>query len=122
MTDIIGIVFVCVAANHLGLVSAIEKAVGFPLPVVRCPKCFTFWAMMIHTLGTGILTMLIVSFLSAWLAIWMELCMGMTDKLYLMLYGTIYGNEDDEAAPGTTHGDTEGTLSELQTSGEPHKN
>lgn len=94
------ITFSVVAANHLGLVSAIERTVKHRLPIVNCPKCMSFWAV----LGYGTLTdrghpgdvpvLVAVALLAAWAAIWLELFMGFIDQLYLKLYDTIYPTTD----------------------------
>ena len=44
------IIFVCVSANHLGLVHAIEELTKKPIPIVNCVKCFTFWTVLIYSL------------------------------------------------------------------------
>jgi hypothetical protein len=88
--DIASIVFVCTAANHLGLVSAIEDVTGcHGLPIIGCPKCLTFWCVLLYgcynivAYGTcGIVTVLAISFLCAYLAIWLELLMGIVDYYY----------------------------------------
>ena len=107
--DIACIVFACVTVNHLGLIRA---AIGVffkkreTLPIVSCPKCLTFWSMMIcgvveensslFTLHSS-LRLLAVSFLCAYLAIWLELAEGIIDKLYDYIYGKIYPTTDTAA-------------------------
>ena len=106
LTDLM-ITFAAVAANHLGLVSAIERTVKHRLPIVDCPKCLSFWAVI----GYGIvdtdsslftvhhsLTLVAVALLAAWAAIWLELAMGFIDKLYLKAYEQIYPTEDSTDA------------------------
>lgn len=92
--DIAGIVFVCTAANHLGLIQAVETVIHRRLPIVSCVKCLTFWAVLVYELWrvgfSDIPTVLAISFLSAWSAIWLDLFMGIIDKLYLKIYGKIY--------------------------------
>ena len=98
------ITFSVVAANHLGLVSAIERTVKHRLPIVNCPKCMTFWTV----LGYGILTgsdhfedtieLVAVALLAAWAAIWLELAMGFIDRLYLKAYEQIYPTADSTDA------------------------
>ena len=92
--DIAGIVFACTAANHLGLIQAVEMVIHRRLPIVSCVKCLTFWAVLVYELWrvgfSDIPTVLAISFLSAWSAIWLDLFMGIIDKLYLKIYGKIY--------------------------------
>ena len=82
--DIAGIVFACTAANHLGLIQAVETVIHRRLPIVSCVKCLTFWAVLVYELWrvgfSDIPTVLAISFLSAWSAIWLDLFMGIIDK------------------------------------------
>ena len=115
------IVFSCVAASHLGLVAAIEEKTGWRLSVMGCPKCLTFWSVLVlgvagtlpcHSCRAWAESMplvLAVSFLCAWLATWLDLAMGLIDRLYLIAYGKIYPTADtadadaldaDDAVPG----------------------
>lgn len=100
LIDIASIVFVCVTANHLGLISKIEEIMGKELHIINCPKCSVFWASLIYGLwGTSsfyeeFVTVLAVSFLCSYLAIWLELFEGYVDNLYMKLYGKIYPTAD----------------------------
>lgn len=112
--DIASIVFVCVTANHLGLVKAIAQVLGVELRIVSCPKCFTFWTVLIYMTFTwhGMLTSLAISFLCAYLAIWVELTEGFIDTIYLWLYEKIYPNpENDTPAADADRGNSAGTVS-----------
>jgi hypothetical protein len=108
--DIASIVFICTAANHLGLVTAVEKAIKRKLPIINCIRCFSFWCVFwygcdrITTCGTNIFTVLAISFLSAWSAIWLDLLMGIIDHLYIKVYDTLYttADETDADALGAT--------------------
>ena len=104
-TDIACIVFACVTANHLGLISAIERVVRRKLWIVDCPKCLTCWSVMAYGLsGDGfsahpsyLTQLLAISFLSAYVAIWLELFEGFIDKLYDYVYNKIYPTADTAA-------------------------
>lgn len=116
-SDIAMLMFSCVAANHLGLIGAIEEKIGENIHIVNCPRCFTFWSVLITTLLTGwnIIEALAVSFLSSWMATWLELGMGFIDLLYLKLYGKITANnQNDTLASDVEFGDSASTVSELQ--------
>ena len=115
-TDIACIVFVCVTANHLGLVSAVEDAIGHRLPVLNCPKCLTFWTTASYgALNViGALAVLAISFLASYMAIWLELAEGYVDTLYMKLYGKIYITSDNAPAADTDNGDSAGSMPELQ--------
>lgn len=114
-TDIAGIVFACVTANHLGLVKAIEETYERELPVINCVKCFSFWSVLVYMVFAtrDIITSLAVSFLASYTAIWLELLEGYVDTLYLKLYGKIYKTSDDTPASDADNGRTTGTVSEL---------
>lgn len=116
--DIASIVFACTAANHLGLVSAIEEVIGRRLLIVNCCKCASFWGVLIYgcydiaAYGTSsIVTVLAISFLCAYLAIWLELLMGIVDYNYNKVYGKIYTTSADAPASDADEGDSAGTVS-----------
>lgn len=114
--DIASIVFVCVTANHLGLVKAVETVIEYELPIVNCPKCLTWWSVLIYSLFTinNIVAVFAVSFLASYIAIWLELLEGFIDTLYLKLYEKIYSDTADNApASDPDGGYTAGSLSEL---------
>ena len=115
--DIASILFAATAANHLGLISAIERVIGLRLPIVNCPKCLACWATFAYcfsseTLEIGLAAILALSFLNAYMAIWLELGMGYIDTLYYRIYDTIYPTaEDNETATDTDEGGAAGGVS-----------
>ena len=109
--DIAAIVFVSVTVNHLGLITAVERVIHHRLPILNCPKCLTFWSILVYGLsGDGITAalpsflprLLAISIISAYLAIWLELAEGLIDKLYDYIYDKIYPTADttEDDAPG----------------------
>ena len=94
--DIACIVFVCTAVNHLGLIKAVEEKIGRELPVINCPKCFTFWSVMAYgiyvfeinfgNIVAALPHLLAISLLCSYLAIWLELLMYAIDTLYNRIY------------------------------------
>lgn len=94
--DIACIVFVCVTANHLGLINAIEDVVGTELPVINCVKCSTYWFTLCYTLFAthDIILSFAISFLASYSAIWLELFEGIVDTYYNKLYDEIYSAEN----------------------------
>lgn len=98
------ILFVCVTANHLGLIPAIEDTLGIKLPIVNCCKCFTFWSILILWLvySQPITVSVAVSFVSAYIAIWIELAEGYIDYIYNKIYEKIYDNAEDNTLTTTT--------------------
>ena len=104
------ILFTCVTANHLGLVSAVERTLNMTLPVINCCKCFTFWAVLLFWLADSqpVVVSCAVSFLSAYIAVWLELAEACIDTLFDKAYEKMYGTEDNDT-PATTAvaGDTD---------------
>ena len=95
--DVAMILFSCVAANHLGLISAFEKTTGYELVIINCSRCFTYWSVLIYSLffTNSILLSFATSFMAAGLATWIELLMGYTDNLFNKLYDKIYPTTED---------------------------
>ena len=112
-TDIASIVFVCVTANHLGLVKAIEAVVKMEVYIINCPKCFTFWSVLAYSVycGLPVIEMLAISFLCSYLAIWLELLEGFIDILYLRIYDKIYDTKTDTLTAADFDGDTSSSMS-----------
>lgn len=117
-TDIASIIFVCVTANHLGLIEEIERVMGIRIPIIDCPKCGSFWLTMGYLVEeldfSGIQQipmMLAISFTASYMALWMELVEGYIDTLYLKFYEKIYGTTADTSASDAEQGDTQGTVS-----------
>lgn len=95
-SDIAMLTFSCVAANHLGLVAAVEGVLKRSVPVVNCPKCFTFWTVLFTTYlsGWNMVAALAVSFLSAYLSLWVQLLMAFIDRIYNNLYDKIFSTDN----------------------------
>lgn len=120
-TDIAGIVFACVTANHLGLVKAIETVTKCNrLPIIGCVKCCTFWSVLLYMVvnGHGIIQTLAIPFIASYAAIWLELFEGIIDLIYMRLYETITTNNDYAASAGTGVGNTDCSVSELRQAGD----
>ena len=120
--DIASIIFVCVTANHLGLVKAIETVTKcHRLPIIGCPKCLTGWVTVGYLTFVGneghsgpryIVTVLAISFLASYAAIWLELFEGFIDTLFEKCYEKIYSNtEDNTDSSDTDNGRSAGSVS-----------
>lgn len=112
--DVAMILFACVAANHLGLISAIEGVVKFKLPIINCTKCAGFWCTLAYLLITRhtVIVSIAASFLCAALAPWLNLLMGFFDTKFNWLYDKIYSTAEDEPSEGDSdEGDTERSVS-----------
>ena len=107
--DIACIVFFCTAVNHLGLIGTIEGIIKHSLPIINCPKCFTFWSVLLYGLascnyslpfreGLGVgISLLATALLSSYIAIWLNLLFYAIDTLNNRIYGKIkdYNQEDE---------------------------
>lgn len=112
--DIASLVFICVTANHLGLVRAIEETFDRELPIVNCIKCFSYWTVLFYTLFVtrNAIASLAISFLAGYSAIWLELAEGYIDTLYMKLYEKITTtNRDDTASSDADNGNSAGSVS-----------
>lgn len=95
--DVVCVVFVCTAANHMGLIYAVQSLAKIRrMPVISCIKCFTFWSVLAVLLftGTDIIASLAISFAAAWSAVWLDLFMGLIDRLYINIYDSFYPTAD----------------------------
>ena len=115
--DIASIVFVCVTANHLGLIGKLEEIMG-ELPIIDCPKCSAFWSTLTYGLWSfgfsEIPLLLAISFLASYIALWLELLEAYIDTLYMKLYGKITETDtDDTVAADDDGGHPESSVSEL---------
>ena len=104
--DVAAIMFSCVTANHLGLISAIEDVIRHKLWIIDCPKCFTFWTVLLYGLydGRECFTVVAISFLASYIAIWLELLEGYVDSIYMKAYEKIYADTDNDTSATTADG------------------
>ena len=109
--------FSCVAANHLGLIEAMEKVIRHSIPIANCPKCLTFWMVLFTTFFSGydMVAALAISFLCSYSAIWLELGMGFIDFLFNKVYEKIYSSTDtsDTFAADADNEHSDSTVSDL---------
>ena len=116
---VLAIMIAAILANHMGLVSAIEKTISRELPVVNCVRCLTFWATTIWlalTLEKPCLPIVIATALiAAYIATWLELAFGLLNKLYEKVYNKIFPEEqgDDAEEKSASAKDTEHKTSDL---------
>ena len=114
--DIASIVFVCVTANHLGLVKAIEAISKKGIPIINCPKCASFWFILVYMATVSEASapsILAISFLASYSALWLELLEGYIDTLYLKLYDKIYRTKDDTPTSDADSDYPPGAVSQL---------
>ena len=92
--NVIALVFVAVAINHMGLIQAIEEKTGWHLVVIDCIKCLAFWLTLVYNLVTRqpVILSLAIAFICSYLALWLELLWGLADRIYLKCYEKIVSN------------------------------
>ena len=113
----------CVMANHLGLVSAIERVIRHKLPIINCQRCFTFWSTLVYYLlvSHDIVESVFVAFCMALLSLWFDVFLGLLDNLYYTAYEYIYKDteadehKNDSVATKNDHNDasTDDTMPEM---------
>ena len=99
-TALIPIMLICVLANHMGLISAIERQTATRLPIIRCCKCSTFWFAIIYLFVTGhnAIVSLALSFSAAYFAVWLELLFGIIDRQYDNLFNRFFKNTEADGS------------------------
>lgn len=106
MCEAVMIMFSCVMAIHMGLVDAVLEVLRLQnrsIPVIQCPKCLTFHAVLWFLVFTdhNIIVSLATAFLAAYIAIWLDLFLGLMDYCYEHIYkripeeGGIYHSESN---------------------------
>ena len=88
------IMFSCVMAIHMGLMDAVLKVLRIQdrnIPIIRCPKCLTFHAVLWYLVSTGANVILAVAtaFLASYIVIWFDLFLGLMDVWYEDIYNRI---------------------------------
>ena len=86
-------------AIHMGLIDAVLKFYGIEdkdIPIIRCPKCLTFWAVLLFLVLTrhNVILSLATSFLASYVGIWLDLLLGKMDVWYERFYRQISEGED----------------------------
>ena len=94
MCEVVMIMFSCVMAIHMGLMDAVLKVLRIQdrnIPIIRCPKCLTFHAVLWYLVSTGANVILAVAtaFLASYIAIWFDLFLGLMDVWYEDIYNRI---------------------------------
>ena len=116
MNEVAMLILVCVLANHMGLISAIEEIIKHKIRILNCVKCLTYWTILLYSLfnGKDIITAFATAFLSSYLAIWLELLFGFIDVCYGHIYSKIYqGSTSDNSEESADNADTEDSESKL---------
>lgn len=93
-----------VLANHLGLIEAIEGVIKRQLPIINCPKCCTFWSVLLYAIIAKVppIASVTIAFVMSLMSVWTELLFGYIDTLYTRLYEKIYPTKDNNATDTQT--------------------
>lgn len=101
------IVASCVLFVSMGLSDAVQETLHVRFRILSCPKCCTFWAVLLWTLlhGTGFVLSVAASFLSAYAALWAALILDGLSVLYNKCYELISKTSDASQGAGRTRED-----------------
>ena len=86
----------CVLFIQMGLSGEIQERVRIRFPLLSCPKCLSFWSVLIWMLcnGAGVIRAVATSFFCAYAALWAALVLDGLSVLYNWLYEQITENND----------------------------
>lgn len=92
----------CVLFVQMGLSDAMQETIRVRLRILSCPKCCTFWSVLVLTLvrGNGIVDSVAVSFASSYLALWLSLLYDYVATIYNKAYESITETTDPEKGSG----------------------
>ena len=92
----------CVLFVSMGLSAAIQETLHFKSQILSCPKCLTFWSVLIFNLLTGTrpVEAVAVSFISAYVALWAALLLDSITIIYNWFYEKITEPQDTDKENG----------------------
>ena len=87
----------CVLFVQMGLSEAVQKTLRFKSRIFSCPKCLTFWSVLLWNLahGTPVIASVASSFLLSYAALWAALILDGLSVLYNSLYDAITETTQD---------------------------
>ena len=90
----------CVLFIGMGLEAEIERILSCRFKVLSCPKCLTFWSVLIFGVvtGHGMVETIAVSFLFSYTALWLSLLCDELTLLYNEIYETITKQTEGDSA------------------------
>jgi hypothetical protein len=96
----------CVLFVQMGLSQAIQEKLHFQSAVLSCPKCCTFWSVLILSLvqRQGFVYSVAASFISSYVALWLVLIYDCLATIYNYLYDKITKKTDTDENSGSTDG------------------
>lgn len=88
----------CVLFVGMGLSGAIQETLHFKSRILSCPKCITFWCVLLYNLIAGArpVEAVAVSFISAYAALWAALLLDSVTIIYNWFYEKITEHQDTE--------------------------
>ncbi len=94
----------CVLFIQMGLSGAIQDRLRIRIPFISCPKCLSFWSVLVWMLchGAGVVVAVASSFFCAYAALWAALVLDGLTVLYNWFYEQI--TETDDAAQAAEAG------------------
>lgn len=86
----------CVLFVQMGLSHAIQERLKFHSELLSCPRCCTFWSVLVCFLVTrhDVLHSMAASFLSSYSALWLSLIYDALAKIYNSFYESISETDD----------------------------
>ena len=96
--DVAAIVIICVLANSMGFVDAVEGVIRYKFRILSCVKCSVFWSTLIYfiLMREPIVQSVATSFVLSYVALWIDLLIGYINKLYGTIYDKITREEETE--------------------------
>ena len=86
----------------MGLSGEIQRIAGISLKILNCPKCLTFWSVLVVLLARRhpAIPSVAASFIASYLAMWLTLALDAATVKYNSLYEKITENTGTSEAPG----------------------
>lgn len=87
----------CVLFVQMGLSGAIQETLHFKSQILSCPKCLTFWSVLVWNLAhnTPAVMSVAASFILSYAALWAALILDGLTVLYNSLYNAITETTED---------------------------
>lgn len=86
----------CVLFINMGLEEAIRETVGFGFKIFSCPKCLSFWSVLVLNIihGYPAVQCIAVSFICSYSALWLSLVYDVLSNIYNRIYDEITNQAD----------------------------
>lgn len=86
----------CTLFVNMGLSDAIQETLGFHSRILSCPKCCSFWVVLVFLIvkRAPFYEVVSASFLLSYLALWLDLGLSVLNRKYNELYEQILSASD----------------------------